>query len=71
MVEGVDVVTHVVGKIEENVEGSYGHGLDLHMDMNVMEKQNWFTNLLSSGDETLPFGDVNPQNQFWPNQFFN
>ncbi|KAK7290225.1 hypothetical protein RIF29_04494 [Crotalaria pallida] len=68
------MVTSGVAKIEEKVQVSYGHGLDLDMNMDIMQKQNWFTNLLNSGgggDEALPFEDVNHQNGFWPNPFFH
>ncbi|KAE9594415.1 hypothetical protein Lal_00001409 [Lupinus albus] len=66
------LVSDVAAKIEEKEEGCHGNGLDLDMNIDVMEKQNWFTNLLNSGggDEALPFGDVNHQNGFWPNPFF-
>ncbi|OIV95714.1 hypothetical protein TanjilG_01508 [Lupinus angustifolius] len=67
------VVPDVAAKIEEKEEGCHGNGLDLDMNIDAMEKQNWFTNLLNNGggDEALPFGDVNHSNGFWPNSFFH
>lgn len=69
-------VTDGVAKIEEKAQGSsHGHqqqqGLDINMD--VMQKQHWFMDLMNSGggDEALPLGDVNHQNGFWPNPFFH
>ncbi|XP_057430539.1 agamous-like MADS-box protein AGL80 [Lotus japonicus] len=66
------VVTDIVAKIEErSPEGNHGQGLDMNID--VMQKQHWFMNLMNSGggDEALPLGDVNHQNGFWPNPFFH
>ncbi|KAJ1398151.1 hypothetical protein SESBI_31266 [Sesbania bispinosa] len=62
---------NVVAKIEENVQGSHGQGFDMNMD--VMQKQHWFMNLMNSGgaDETMPLGDLNHQNSFWQNPFFH
>ncbi|XP_061340353.1 agamous-like MADS-box protein AGL80 [Gastrolobium bilobum] len=67
------VVTDGVAKIEEKAQGS-GHGQGLDMNMDVMQKQNWFVNLMNNGgggEEALPFGDVNNQNGYWPNPFFH
>ncbi|CAK8566676.1 unnamed protein product [Lathyrus sativus] len=67
------MVTNGVPKIEDVAQGSHGgHVLDMNMD--VMQKQHWFMNLMnnSGGDEAPPpLGDVNQQNGFWPNPFFH
>ncbi|XP_004503191.3 agamous-like MADS-box protein AGL80 [Cicer arietinum] len=66
------VVTNVVAKVEDNNgQGSHGHVLDMNLD--VMQKQNWFMNLMNNGggDEAPPMGDVNHQNGFWPSPFFH
>ncbi|QCD98449.1 MADS-box transcription enhancer factor 2A [Vigna unguiculata] len=66
-------VTDAVSKIEDKGQGSHsGQGFDINMDL--MQKQNWFMNLMNNGgggNETMPFGDVNQQNGFWPNPFFH
>ncbi|WVZ07494.1 hypothetical protein V8G54_020840 [Vigna mungo] len=66
-------VTDVAAKIEDKGQGSHsGQGFDINMDL--MQKQNWFMNLMNNGgggNETMPFGDVNHQNGFWPNPFFH
>ncbi|KAG4975091.1 agamous-like MADS-box protein AGL80 [Glycine soja] len=73
------VVTDVVAKVEDNGQGSqHGQqGFDINVDL--MQKQNWFMNLMNNGsggggagNEAMPFvGDVNQQNGFWPNPFFH
>ncbi|XP_058752348.1 agamous-like MADS-box protein AGL80 [Vicia villosa] len=66
------MVTNGVAKIEDIGQGSQGgHVLDMNMD--VVQKQHWFMNMMnnSGGDEAPPpLGDVNQQNGFWPNPFF-
>ncbi|KAG4923443.1 Agamous-like MADS-box protein AGL80 [Glycine soja] len=69
-------VTDVVAKVEDKGQGSqHGHqGFDINMDL--MQKQNWFMNLMNNGggggNEAMPIvGDVNQQNGFWPNPFFH
>ncbi|KAK7309891.1 hypothetical protein RJT34_06985 [Clitoria ternatea] len=67
------VVTDGVAKVEDKAQGNHGLGFDINMD--IMQRQNWFTSLMNSaglGNEALPFGDVNNhQNGFWPNPFFH
>ncbi|CAJ1867718.1 unnamed protein product [Sphenostylis stenocarpa] len=66
-------VTDVVAKTEDKGQGSHNvQGFDINMDL--MQKQNWFMNLMNSGgggNDAMPFGDVNHQNGFWPNPFFH
>jgi hypothetical protein len=71
MVVAPTMVANGVPKIEENGQGSHGqHVLDMNMD--VMQKQHFFMNLMnnSGGDQAPPMGNVNPPNGFWPNPFF-
>ncbi|XP_004505405.1 agamous-like MADS-box protein AGL80 [Cicer arietinum] len=64
------MVTNIgMTKIEEKAQGSHGHVLDMNMD--VMQKQHWFMNLLDDDGDTPPLGDVSHQNGFWPNSFFH
>ncbi|KAK7387366.1 hypothetical protein VNO78_28115 [Psophocarpus tetragonolobus] len=67
------VVPDVVAKIEDKGQVSHGHGQGFDINMDLMQKQNWFMNLMNSGggNEAMPFGDVNHQNGFWPNPFFH
>ncbi|XP_027337523.1 agamous-like MADS-box protein AGL80 [Abrus precatorius] len=64
------MVTDGVAKIEDKAQGSHGQGFDMNMDL--MQKQNWFINLMNSGggNDAVSFGDVNHQG-FWTNPFFH
>ena len=66
------VVTDQVAKIEEEEQGSRGQQ-GLNMNMDFMQKQHWFLNLMNGTgeDEAHAFGDVNHQSGFWPNPFFH
>jgi hypothetical protein len=78
MVAPTMVTNNGVAKIEDNGQGSSSNGHGNHvldMNMDVMQKQHWFMNLMNhgsgGGDEATPLGDVNHQNGFWQNQFFH
>ncbi|CAL5213104.1 unnamed protein product [Lathyrus oleraceus] len=76
MTPQLPMVANGVAKIEELGQGSHnGQGLvdmNMNMDVNGMQKQPWFMNLMDggSGNDAPPLGNVPQQNGYWPNPFF-
>ncbi|XP_058735389.1 agamous-like MADS-box protein AGL80 [Vicia villosa] len=75
MAQPLPMVANGVPKVEEVGQGSHnGQGLvDMNMNVNVMQKQPWFMNLMDGNggnDGAPPLGNVSQQNGFWPNPFF-